>query len=219
MMFMLYYKIWRLHNGYWRRCEERRRENFALGGKISTLNSKWLDFPWGDPLNTYSSPYEVRNFTDSNNLPNLLFYGPPGTGKTSTIKALAKELYKKDYMKMVLELNASDERGIDVVRTEIKSFASNKTLSMYGSDEIKEQQFEINYSGWGWHDDSSISICSEKKYVLCYEVIEKYTGNARFCLISNYVTKIIPALQSRCTRFKFKQIPFDDAIKRILAIC
>ena len=50
-------------------------------------------------------------------------------------------------------------------------------------------------------------------------VIEKYANNARFCLISNYVSKIIPALQSRCTRFKFNQIPFDDAIKRIYAIC
>jgi replication factor C subunit 3/5 len=71
----------------------------------------------------------VKTFIKDNNLPNLLFYGPPGTGKTSTIMALAKELYQKDFSSMVLELNASDERGINVVREVIKSFAGSGTLS------------------------------------------------------------------------------------------
>jgi replication factor C subunit 3/5 len=73
----------------------------------------------------------VKTFLKDSNLPNLLFYGPPGTGKTSTILALAKELYKKDFNNMVLELNASDERGINVVRDVIKSFAGSGTLSKY----------------------------------------------------------------------------------------
>lgn len=58
----------------------------------------------------------VKTFIDDCNLPNLLFYGPPGTGKTSTILGVAKDLYKKDFKSMVMELNASDERGISVVR-------------------------------------------------------------------------------------------------------
>lgn len=71
----------------------------------------------------------VKTFIKDSNLPNLLFYGPPGTGKTSTILALAKELYQKDFKSMVLELNASDERGINVVREQIKSFAGTGALS------------------------------------------------------------------------------------------
>ena len=71
----------------------------------------------------------VKTFIKDSNLPNLLFYGPPGTGKTSTILALAKELYHKDFKSMVLELNASDERGINVVREQIKSFAGTGALS------------------------------------------------------------------------------------------
>ena len=75
----------------------------------------------------------MRTFINEGNLPNLLFYGPPGTGKTSTIVAVAKELYKKDFKSMVMELNASDERGINVVREEIKKFADTKALSRYRS--------------------------------------------------------------------------------------
>jgi replication factor C subunit 3/5 len=79
----------------------------------------------------YFFPQVVKTFLNDNNLPNLLFYGPPGTGKTSTILALAKELYQKDFSNMVLELNASDERGINEVRDVIKSFAGSGTLSKY----------------------------------------------------------------------------------------
>lgn len=99
-----------------------------MGWKISALNFERSYFSWGDIEHSYTFLYAVRKFINEDNLPNLLFYGPPGTGKTSTIKALAKQFYQQNYNKMVLELNASDERGIDVVRNEIKSFACNKTL-------------------------------------------------------------------------------------------
>ncbi|KAJ2397095.1 Subunit of heteropentameric Replication factor C (RF-C), partial [Coemansia sp. RSA 2559] len=74
----------------------------------------------------------LQRFVDDGKLPHLLFYGPPGTGKTTTILAIARKLYGKNLGSMVLELNASDDRGIDVIREQIKTFASTRTVFSSG---------------------------------------------------------------------------------------
>lgn len=132
----------------------------------------------------------LTNLIDGGNLPHLLLYGPPGTGKTSTIVATAKRMYGSAaaYKSMTLELNASDARGIDVVRNEIKEFAGTKQLFNKGIKLIIL--------------DEADAMTQDAQFAL-RRIIEKYTKNARFCLICNYVSKIIPALQSRCTRFRF----------------
>ncbi len=131
----------------------------------------------------------ITTMIDSDNLPHLLLYGPPGTGKTSTIVAAAKRMYgASKYSSMTLELNASDTRGINVVRNEIKEFAGTQQLFSKGVKLIIL--------------DEADAMTSDAQFAL-RRVIEKYTKNARFCLICNYVSKIIPALQSRCTRFRF----------------
>ena len=124
-------------------------------------------------------------------LPHLLFYGPPGTGKTSTILAIARRLYGSLYKDMVLELNASDDRGIDVVREQIKDFAGTRKLFSTGVKLIIL--------------DEADAMTHDAQFAL-RRVIEKYTKNTRFCLIGNYVSKIIPALQSRCTKFRFSPL-------------
>uniref|UniRef100_A0A8C1SQB9 Activator 1 subunit 5 n=1 Tax=Cyprinus carpio TaxID=7962 RepID=A0A8C1SQB9_CYPCA len=131
----------------------------------------------------------IQKFISEDRLPHLLFYGPPGTGKTSTILACAKQLYKdKEFNSMVLELNASDDRGIDVVRGPILSFASTRTIFKKG--------FKLVIL------DEADAMTQDAQNAL-RRVIEKFTENTRFCLICNYLSKIIPALQSRCTRFRF----------------
>eukprot|EP00571_Detonula_confervacea_P001866 CAMPEP_0172316374 /NCGR_PEP_ID=MMETSP1058-20130122/27942_1 /TAXON_ID=83371 /ORGANISM="Detonula confervacea, Strain CCMP 353" /LENGTH=350 /DNA_ID=CAMNT_0013030667 /DNA_START=15 /DNA_END=1067 /DNA_ORIENTATION=+ len=132
----------------------------------------------------------ITRLIDNDNLPHLLLYGPPGTGKTSTIVAAAKRMYGSTaaYKTMALELNASDTRGIDVVRNEIKEFAGTRQLFNKGIKLIIL--------------DEADAMTNDAQFAL-RRVIEKHTKNARFCLICNYVSKIIPALQSRCTRFRF----------------
>ncbi|CAJ1964080.1 unnamed protein product [Cylindrotheca closterium] len=142
----------------------------------------------------------ITNLIDSDNLPHLLLYGPPGTGKTSTIVAAAKRMYGKSYSGMTLELNASDARGIDVVRNEIKEFAGTKQLFNNGVKLIIL--------------DEADAMTNDAQFAL-RRVIEKYTKNARFCLICNYVSKIIPALQSRCTRFRFAPLAQNQIQSRL----
>lgn len=139
----------------------------------------------------------IKRLVGENKLPHLLLYGPPGTGKTSTILAVARQLYGKSFGSMVLELNASDDRGISVVRQQVQDFASSRTL--FG----KQYKMVIL--------DECDAMTKDAQFAL-RRIIEKYTRSTRFCLICNYVSKIIPALQSRCTRFRFP--PLGEASVR-----
>uniref|UniRef100_A0A2P2KJR1 Replication factor C / DNA polymerase III gamma-tau subunit n=3 Tax=Magnoliopsida TaxID=3398 RepID=A0A2P2KJR1_RHIMU len=133
----------------------------------------------------------IDRLTSKNRLPHLLLYGPPGTGKTSTILAVARKLYGAQYHNMILELNASDDRGIDVVRQQIQDFASTQSFSFGSKSSVKLVLL-----------DEADAMTKDAQFAL-RRVIEKYTKNTRFALICNQVNKIIPALQSRCTRFRF----------------
>lgn len=131
----------------------------------------------------------LNNFIEQDMLPHLLFYGPPGTGKTSTILACARKIYGNNFLPMIIHLNASDDRGIDVVRCRIKDFASTK--SFFGKEKYKLIIL-----------DEADSMTEDAQLTL-RQIIVKYTYNTRFCLICNYIGKIIPSLQSRFTKFRF----------------
>lgn len=144
--------------------------------------------------------FSVGHFIEKKQLPHLLFYGPPGTGKTSTILACAKQLYNPAQFKtMVMELNASDDRGIDVVRQQILNFASTRTV--FGN-------FKLIIL------DEADSMTNDAQNAL-RRIIEKYTENVRFGIICNYLSKIIPAVQSRCTRFRFGPLTPEQILPRL----
>lgn len=121
-------------------------------------------------------------------MPHLLLYGPPGTGKTSTVLAIARKLNGPNFQSTTLELNASDDRTISMVRDQIKDFASTKKILDTGLKLIIL--------------DEADAITQEAQAAL-RRIMEKYSKNTRFCLMCNHVNKIIPAIQSRCTRFRF----------------
>ena len=137
----------------------------------------------------------LKSFVERKNIPHLLLSGPAGVGKTSIVLVIVKTLYGEQWRENFLELNASDDRGIDVVRTKIKDFA--KTIA------IGEVPFKIILL------DECDSLTSEAQQAL-RRTMEQYSGNCRFFLSCNYSSKIIDPLQSRCTIFRFKQLEKKD---------
>ena len=150
----------------------------------------------------------LKKLIHNKQFPHLLLYGPPGTGKTSTIMLCANELYNDDnYSLMVMEINASDERGIDVVRNKIKNFIETKGVFNKKNDTL----FKLVIL------DEIDSMTPEAQSMLV-SIMEKYSLNVRFCILCNYIKKINPCLISRCVTFKFPPLKKQHIEKKILEI-
>jgi replication factor C small subunit len=143
----------------------------------------------------------LKAYVSEKSLPNLLFAGPAGCGKTTAALCLARELFG-EHIGNLLELNASDERGIDVVRGKIKDFARTRPM---GGD------FKIIFL------DEADALTPEAQNAM-RRTMETYTQTCRFILSCNYSSKIIEPLQSRCSLFRFKKVGKDAVKKRIEGI-
>lgn len=147
----------------------------------------------------------------------MLFYGPPGTGKTSTILALAKSLFGPAlYRSRILELNASDERGIGIVRDKVKNFARAQLSQPTGLDAAYRAQYPCPPFKIIILDEAD-SMTQDAQSAL-RRTMETYSRITRFCLVCNYVTRIIEPLASRCSKFRFKMLDTSAAGERIANI-
>ncbi|KAK0210600.1 P-loop containing nucleoside triphosphate hydrolase protein [Desarmillaria ectypa] len=157
----------------------------------------------------------LRKTLTSTNLPHMLFYGPPGTGKTSTILALAWQLFgPENFRNRVLELNASDERGISIVREKIKNFARQTPRAQTVSSDGKEYPcppYKIVIL------DEADSMTQDAQGAL-RRIMETYARITRFCLVCNYVTRIIEPLASRCSKFRFTSLDNQSSSSRLMHI-
>jgi replication factor C small subunit len=137
----------------------------------------------------------LESYVRTKSMPHMLFAGPAGIGKTTCAIALARELYGDDWHGNLIELNASDERGIDIVRGKIKDFARAATI---GQDD-----FKIIFL------DEADSLTNDAQAAL-RRTMERYTQTCRFILSCNYSSKIIEPIQSRCAVFRFKPLTEAD---------
>ena len=145
----------------------------------------------------------IESLTNSLNIPHLLFAGPAGTGKSTLALIIVKELFKENWKDNYLELNASDERGINVVREKVKNFARTKSLG--------DVSFKVIFL------DEADALTPEAQQAL-RRTMENYSSTCRFILSCNYSSKVIDPIQSRCAIFRFKLLEKKDIEKVIQRI-
>ena len=164
---------------------------------VEQYRPKNLDDIVLDPINKII----LKNIIDNLYFPNLLFYGPPGTGKTTTIINLINAYQEKLGQKnkeLMIHLNASDERGIDIIRSQISQFVNSKTLFTNGMKFVILD--EVDY------------MTKNAQQALRY-LLQNYNNSVRFCLICNYISRIDEGLQNEFLRLRFNQLPEQETIK------
>jgi len=150
-----------------------------------------------DPLNKTI----LTNIINTSYFPNLLFYGPPGTGKTTTIINLVNAYQSKLNQQnkgLMIHLNASDERGIDIIRNQINQFVNSKNLFSHGMKFVILD--EVDY------------MTKNAQQALRY-LLQTYSNNVRFCLICNYISRIDEGLQNEFLKLRFNQLPENEIVQ------
>ncbi|HVD20873.1 MAG TPA: replication factor C small subunit, partial [Nitrososphaera sp.] len=150
----------------------------------------------------------ISNMIKSPDIPHMLFAGPAGVGKTTTALCIAIELLGEEWRKNTLELNASDERGIKMVRERVKEFAAS--IKLAGDKEFGKPKIIIL--------DEADEMTSEAQTAL-RRIIEDSARTTRFVIICNYLSQIIEPIQSRCVVFRFTRLPKEDVIGHLKMIC
>ncbi|MDO8481014.1 MAG: replication factor C small subunit [Nanoarchaeota archaeon] len=171
--------------------------------ELSMWTEKYRPKRFADVRGQQDIVQRVKAFVEKKNMPHLMFAGPAGVGKTSLALVVARELFGDSWRENFLELNASDERGIDVIRNKVKDFARTRALG--------DVPFKIIYL------DECDALTKEAQQAL-RRTMENYTQNCRFILGCNYSSKIIDPIQSRCAVFRFKPLEKEDLHKILDAI-
>ncbi len=148
----------------------------------------------------------LQNVIKTSYFPNFIFYGPPGTGKTTTIINLINAYQRQlngENKELIIHLNASDERGVDIIRNQINCFVNSKPLFNAGMKFVVLD--EVDY------------MTKSAQQALRY-LLQNYSNNVRFCLICNYISKIDEGLQNEFIRLRFNQLPRKDVINFLTTI-